>query len=64
MKVPCILCLKKTEATGPNVIANICDTCNTSDIQTVLKNINYKTIKEAIDKSSKQLNITEDGEII
>jgi hypothetical protein len=61
MKVPCIICLKLSEATEEKAIAKVCDDCCT---HAVLKNINYKQIKEAIEKSSKQLNITEDGEII
>lgn len=63
-KVPCILCYIKSEAVDEKAIANICDTCMQQNLHNILKNVNYKMIKDALDKSKNKPSITKDGEVI
>jgi len=64
VKVPCVLCFKMIDMDLKNVLATICDECNTGDMNKVLKNLNYKQVKEAIDKNKSKITLTKDGEII
>jgi hypothetical protein len=52
------------DAVDPDAIACICNKCNKGNMNKFLKNINYKKVKEAIDKSKADIKLTEDGEII
>lgn len=63
-EIPCIICFELSESKEKTAIAKVCDNCKTSDLNKVLKNLNYKTVIEAIQKSNKNLKITEDGEIV
>ena len=65
--IPCILCFQLYPAIDKNAIALVCDICQMEgeiNLQKVLKNVNYKQVKDAIDKSGRNLKLTKDGEII
>ena len=61
--IPCLICDNEEEAINPNALAKICSKCdNPEDSGVFVKLLNYKKLKEILDK--KRLRLTEDGELI
>ena len=61
--IPCLICDREEEAINPKAIAKVCSKCdNPENSSNFLKSLNYKKVKEILDK--KQLRLTKDGELI
>lgn len=57
-KVPCIICRKLVDTDIAEVMATVCEECNKGNIDKVLKNLDYKTLK------SMMPIVTSDGKMV